>query len=93
VETPLYGLVSIASTCFFFLFSPPQTRRSGICRFCLFFRWFYVFSWVYLLLQTHMALQFQIQTTRSRFPLPPTSGIFDLGAPFHWAAENGYVAE
>jgi hypothetical protein len=85
VETPLYGLVSTASTCCFFLF--------GICRFCLFFRWFYVFSWVYLLLQTHMALQFQIQTTRSRFPLPPTSGIFDLGAPFHWAAENRYVAE
>jgi hypothetical protein len=40
------------------------------------FCWFLVCSWLYLLLQTHMELQFQICTTRSQFPLPPTSGIF-----------------
>jgi hypothetical protein len=60
------------------LFSPPHTRRSGMCRFCLFFRWFFICSWFYLLLQTHMALQFQTWTTRSQFPLSPTSEGFFL---------------
>jgi hypothetical protein len=68
------------------LFSPPHTRRSGMCRFCLFFRWFFICSWFYLLFAESHGTPISDLNHSFSVPLPPTSEVcFWLGCSFSFS--------
>jgi hypothetical protein len=84
VTTTLYRLASPASTCFFFfLFSPPQTRRSGIY---VDFVYFLLILGLFMVVSSFTdSYGTPISDLHHSFSVPSTSHFWDfhLGAPFH----------